>query len=234
MENSTVQLPSIPIIDNNDLIPLTSITFQQVDANNWTYTANCNNSCSSSNSSGNNHINDSSKQNLHNTLPDNGPIQQQQITDKSLFSVIEDCMKEIHNDVPLEQENEQQLTQKSEQQLSLPSEEDEDDDLLHTFLNIESYFEKKLIVLVRQEDMLYNIKNPDYRNVKRKLEVWERISGKLRKSVKQCRAKWKALRDQFIREHKRLGVQKNAELMPKWRHYDALMFLQQFVKTRIT
>jgi len=60
--------------------------------------------------------------------------------------------------------------------------EEEDDDPIHTFLNMESYFEKELITLIQQEDMIYNYGNENYRNAKLKMEVWEEIARKLKKS----------------------------------------------------
>ncbi|XP_070854739.1 uncharacterized protein [Drosophila suzukii] len=108
--------------------------------------------------------------------------------------------------------------------------EEEDDDPIHTFLNMESYFEKELITLIQQEDMIYNYGNVNYRNVKLKMEVWEEIARKLKKSVKQCRLKWKPLRDQYAREHKRLRTLMHIEATSRWKHYDSLSFLQKYMK----
>ncbi|XP_011186673.2 uncharacterized protein Adf1_46 [Zeugodacus cucurbitae] len=108
--------------------------------------------------------------------------------------------------------------------------EEEDDDPIHTFLNMESFFEKDLISMIQQEDIIYNNFHPNYRNAKLKLEVWDEIARKLKKPVGRCRLKWKALRDQYIREHKRLKDRENSESLPRWKHYDALTFLQKFIK----
>lgn len=59
--------------------------------------------------------------------------------------------------------------------------DEEDEDPIHTFLNMESYFEKELITLIQQEDMIYNYSNQNYRNVKLKLETWDEIARKLKK-----------------------------------------------------
>lgn len=59
--------------------------------------------------------------------------------------------------------------------------EEEDDDPIHTFLNIESFFEKDLINMIQQEDIIYNNFHPNYRNAKMKLEVWDEIARKLKK-----------------------------------------------------
>lgn len=107
---------------------------------------------------------------------------------------------------------------------------EEDDDPIRAFLNIESFFEKDLINIVQQEDILYNHFHPNYRNAKKKLELWDEIARKLKKPVGRCRLKWKALRDQYIREYKRLKDREYSELLPRWKHYDALTFLQKFIK----
>ncbi|EDW95293.2 uncharacterized protein Dyak_GE22475, isoform C [Drosophila yakuba] len=110
--------------------------------------------------------------------------------------------------------------------------EEEDDDPIHTFLNMESYFEKELIALIQQEDMIYNYGNENYRNAKLKMEVWEEIARKLKKSVKQCRLKWKALRDQYAREHKRLRTLMHIDATSRWKHYDSLSFLQKYIQQK--
>ncbi|BFF97158.1 uncharacterized protein DMAD_05632 [Drosophila madeirensis] len=110
--------------------------------------------------------------------------------------------------------------------------EEEDDDPLHTFLDMESFFEKELITLIQQEDMIYNYGNENYRNAKLKMEVWEEIARKLKKSVKQCRLKWKALRDQYAREHKRLRTMMQIEASSRWKHYDTLNFLQKYIQQK--
>ncbi|KAH8350418.1 hypothetical protein KR067_012926 [Drosophila pandora] len=110
--------------------------------------------------------------------------------------------------------------------------EEEDDDPIHTFLNMESYFEKELITLIQQEDMIYNYSNENYRNAKLKMEVWEEIARKLKKSVKQCRLKWKALRDQYAREHKRLRTLMHIDATSRWKHYDSLSFLQKYIQQK--
>lgn len=58
---------------------------------------------------------------------------------------------------------------------------EEDDDPIRAFLNIESFFEKDLINIVQQEDILYNHFHPNYRNAKKKLELWDEIARKLKK-----------------------------------------------------
>lgn len=193
---------------------------QQTDDNNWAYIT------GSSTSSNNNSRLDHSLNDTH-LLSTHHHHQQQ--TDESLYNALVDCVGQIQQ----HQMCQQQSTSSSHQPSSTVNDE-EDDDPIHTFLNIESYFEKELIALIQQEDVLYNSFHPNYRNVKLKLEVWDEIARKLKKTVKQCRLKWKALRDQFIREHKRLKNRKNIESLPRWKHYDVLSFLQKFIKHKAT
>ncbi|XP_037938973.1 GATA zinc finger domain-containing protein 10 [Teleopsis dalmanni] len=166
-----------------------------------------------------------------NPLDANNSLQQEQqsisTTDDVFYNAIVDCVAAAADQLP--QQQQQQLNQQQDAQQQQGTEE-EDDDPLHTFLNMESYFEKELILLIQQEDILYNSFHPGYRNIKLKMDSWDEIARKLKKTIKQCRLKWKALRDQYIREHKRLKNRENAELLPRWKHYDALNFLQKFIK----
>ncbi|XP_055385608.1 uncharacterized protein LOC129614775 [Condylostylus longicornis] len=123
-----------------------------------------------------------------------------------------------------------------------PQDEEEDvgdvgDVSIHTFLKIEGYFEKELINLVKYEECLYNRSHPHYRSFDIKTQTWEEIARKLKTSVKQCRLKWKALRDQYTREHKRLKRKSlkqpiNLDETPRWRHFDALSYLEEFIRER--
>lgn len=207
---------------NNNLTEeqLTTVLQQQSDDNNWTYITGSNNSSTNTTRLDNHSLSDT--QHLLSTTHHHS----QQQTDEAFYNALVDCVGQI-------QQQQQQLCQQQstcQQQHTTPNIDEEDDDPIHTFLNIESYFEKELIALIQSEDVLYNSFNPNYRNVKLKLEVWDEIARKLKKTVKQCRLKWKALRDQFIREHKRLKNRENIESLPRWKHYDALSFLQKFIK----
>ncbi|XP_055855706.1 uncharacterized protein LOC129918962 [Episyrphus balteatus] len=126
-----------------------------------------------------------------------------------------------------------QLSQQSSGELQQELQDDDDDDPIHTFLNIESYFEKELITLVYKTPFLYDFSHFNYRNTKTKVAAWEEIARKLKRTVRQCRLKWKALRDQFIREHKRLKNVVFCKNLPRWKHYDAMCFLEPFVRDRI-
>ncbi|XP_061397540.1 homeobox protein 13 [Musca vetustissima] len=198
---------------------LNNVLQQQSDDHNWTYIT----TGSSTSSNNNSRLDNHSLSDTAHLLSSHTHHQQQQQNDDALYNALVSC----------QQQQLSQSTSSNQQQQSVATTtviDEEDDDPIHTFLNIESYFEKELIALIQQEDVLYNSYHPNYRNVKLKLEVWDEIARKLKKTVKQCRLKWKALRDQFIREHKRLKNRDNVESLPRWKHYDALSFLQKFIK----
>ncbi|XP_058976234.1 probable basic-leucine zipper transcription factor C [Musca domestica] len=220
---------------------LNSVLQHQSDDNNWTYITTASSTSSNNNSRLDNHpLSDTTH-----LLSTHSHHHQQQQTDEALYNALVSCVGQIqqqqHQLCQQQQQHHQQelsqTTSSGQQQPSMPAatksiKDEEDDDPIHTFLNIESYFEKELIAMIQHEDVLYNSYHPNYRNVKLKLEVWDEIARKLKKTVKQCRLKWKALRDQFIREHKRLKYRDNVESLPRWKHYDALSFLQKFIKQR--
>ncbi|KAM7358375.1 uncharacterized protein ACRADG_003370 [Cochliomyia hominivorax] len=166
------------------------------------------------------YITNAPNQNLKesNTLEENP---QEHLEQDALYSAIEN-MKEL----PEQEPHPAQFKVNT----SSSNEEEEDEDPIRTFLNIESYFEKDLIALVQKE---YNA-NPS-QNFRLKVNDCEVIAKKLKKTVTQVRCKWKALRDQFIREYKRLNKHKIlAPILPKWKHYDAMMFLLNFTKIQQT
>ncbi|XP_073837030.1 uncharacterized protein isoform X2 [Musca autumnalis] len=210
---------------------LNNVLQQHGDDNNWTYITTGSSTSSNNNSRLDNH---SLSEAAH--LLSSHTHHQQHQTDEALYNALVSCVGQIQQQQhQLCQQEQQQLSQStsSHQQQSAINDE-EDDDNIHTYLKIEDYFEKDLIALIQYEDVLYNSQHPNYRNVKLKLELWDEIARKLKKTVKQCRLKWKALRDQFIREHKRLKNRDNVESLPRWKHYDALSFLQKFIKYKAT
>ena len=224
---------------------LNNVLQQQNDDNNWNYITGTNSNSTNNNTRLDNHTLSETTQHLLNVHQQGQQHhaqqqqQQQQATDEAFYNALVDCVGQIqqqHEQQLCQQQNSnqehQQSQQQQQQQPSNTNNDEEDDDPIHTFLNIESYFEKELIALIRNEDVLYNSANPNYRNVKLKLVVWDEIARKLKKTVKQCRLKWKALRDQFIREHKRLRNRNDIESLSKWKHYDALIFLQNFMKQK--
>ncbi|XP_039281013.1 uncharacterized protein LOC120348702 [Nilaparvata lugens] len=55
--------------------------------------------------------------------------------------------------------------------------------------------EEKLIDLIRQNEVLYQISHPDYRNSFLKNKTWKNIAATMEKSMEDCKSKWKVMRD---------------------------------------
>lgn len=111
-----------------------------------------------------------------------------------------------------------------------------------------------LITLVSQEQALYNPKHALYRSTKSKDEKWAEIGNHvgwtgewgglyqllsipkytyvcgifLPNTDTQCKAKWKAMRDQYCRELKRAKV--NTKV--KWKYFKELDFLRPYALAR--
>lgn len=96
----------------------------------------------------------------------------------------------------------------------------------------EMQFEKDLINGIKEYEYLYNTHHPNYRKFESKKMIWESIASKINKTESQCRLKWKALRDQFSREAKRLSCCENPESTPKWKHYEDLRFLEKHIRLK--
>ncbi|XP_035793435.1 uncharacterized protein LOC118467259 [Anopheles albimanus] len=89
-------------------------------------------------------------------------------------------------------------------------------------------FEENLIAKVRANEVLYNVKNVNYRRKNDKERLWQQIAYDLHCPVEVCRRRWKSLRDKFIKlsraEHTSRGTS-DEEQPRKWRYYDSLTFL---------
>ena len=118
--------------------------------------------------------------------------------------------------------------------------------------------DKLLISLVKPEEYLYNRYHPFYRNHIEKQNKWNDIASKVNSPrkfyrfwriweklfrifikmfvlffvAKVCKAKWKALRDQYAREMKRLARTYKDDNV-RWKHFNDLDFLKKFITTRV-
>lgn len=99
-------------------------------------------------------------------------------------------------------------------------------------ISAEMQFETDLINEIRNNESLYNTHHQSYRKFESKKLVWEKISLKMDKTENQCRLKWKALRDQYSREAKRISCTEDPDSTPKWKHYESLKFLEKYVKLK--
>ncbi|XP_061510017.1 uncharacterized protein LOC133392772 [Anopheles gambiae] len=98
-------------------------------------------------------------------------------------------------------------------------------------------FEEDLIAKVRANEVLYNVKNVNYRRKNDKERLWQQIAYELNCSVEVCKRRWKSLRDKFIKlsraEQAARGTS-DEEQPKKWRYFDSLSFLQGYNKASLT
>ncbi|XP_058067052.1 transcription factor Adf-1-like [Anopheles bellator] len=98
-------------------------------------------------------------------------------------------------------------------------------------------FEEELIAKVRANEVLYNVKNVNYRRKNDKERLWQQIAYELHCSVEVCKRRWKSLRDKFIKlsriEQSARGTS-DEEQPKKWRYYDSLTFLQGYNKASVS
>ncbi|XP_058115852.1 transcription factor Adf-1-like [Anopheles ziemanni] len=97
-------------------------------------------------------------------------------------------------------------------------------------------FEEQLIAKVRANEVLYNVKNVNYRRKNDKERLWQQIAYELNCSVEVCKRRWKSLRDKFIKlsrvEQSARGTS-DEEQPKKWRYFDSLTFLQGYNKSSL-
>ncbi|GFV60211.1 uncharacterized protein TNCV_3553721 [Trichonephila clavipes] len=62
-----------------------------------------------------------------------------------------------------------------------------------------------LIDLVRNHDVLYNIRHQNYRKTQTKQHLWESIGTTLEKSGSDCCKRWRYVRDYYIRRRGKPG-----------------------------
>uniref|UniRef100_A0A182QH18 MADF domain-containing protein n=1 Tax=Anopheles farauti TaxID=69004 RepID=A0A182QH18_9DIPT len=98
-------------------------------------------------------------------------------------------------------------------------------------------FEEQLIAKVRANEVLYNVKNVNYRRKNDKDRLWQQIAYELNCSVEVCKRRWKSLRDKFIKlsrvEQSSRGTS-DEEQPKKWRYFDSLTFLQGYNKSSLS
>ncbi|KAL5274747.1 hypothetical protein ACFFRR_001049 [Megaselia abdita] len=85
--------------------------------------------------------------------------------------------------------------------------------------------EEQLIILVKDRPILYDRKHSEYRQIEVKEKIWKEIAVELKISEIKCRTKWKALRDQFLREVKRKNYNAGDDTEIRWKHFSSLKFL---------
>lgn len=80
----------------------------------------------------------------------------------------------------------------------------------------------------RENEILWNHQLPDFKNNKKKFDVYKRLSEKYGTDLVEVKKKIKNIRSQFHREHKAITkttTGQSPKKKSKWCYYDSLLFL---------
>ncbi|KAL7639940.1 UNVERIFIED_CONTAM: hypothetical protein RMT77_009353 [Armadillidium vulgare] len=93
---------------------------------------------------------------------------------------------------------------------------------------------ENLIELVRQNEVLYNVHEKDYRNASKRQEAWEEIGKAMGLPWQACKDDWTKLRNAFTNAIKRRSLKSGeaAHKISPWRFEYQLSFLKPFLDGR--
>ncbi|XP_018576601.1 uncharacterized protein LOC108915122 [Anoplophora glabripennis] len=92
-----------------------------------------------------------------------------------------------------------------------------------------------LIRLVQHFPHIYDHTHKHFKNGILKENTWRRIAGTIKVPVEDCLRVWKNLRDKFTREQRILKSHpRDCQNLSKWEFYDAMEFLNPYIKRRRT
>lgn len=93
--------------------------------------------------------------------------------------------------------------------------------------------DRKLVELVGVNPCLYQLDHPSHKDVEMKMQTWETIAEEIGKSEKECRWRWRNIKDTYIRRQRKLKNSKRISRAPdKWVLADMLSFLDKSRYTR--
>ncbi|XP_037781807.1 uncharacterized protein LOC119578140 [Penaeus monodon] len=98
--------------------------------------------------------------------------------------------------------------------------------------------DEKLIIEVQQYPGLYDQNSYDYRDLRKKENMWQKVADALGLHARECQARWRVLRDKFVREMrknmnpKKAGSSALQVYQGSWPLMSQLMFLTSHVKHR--
>ena len=96
--------------------------------------------------------------------------------------------------------------------------------------------DSKFIESVRQFPNLYNKKLKEYRDVEKALNSWKEIGTTCGKDWKECKQKWRKLRDAYVKvkknEYRKMNIKggDSAEKHTNWPHYETMSFLEEHIR----
>ncbi|KAL1516119.1 hypothetical protein ABEB36_000040 [Hypothenemus hampei] len=90
---------------------------------------------------------------------------------------------------------------------------------------------EKLIEIVKRYPILYDLSHGDYKNVRKKDKVWEKIGAEINESGDEVKKKWKNLRDSYIRNLKsnKTKTGQAAKVGKKWQWSDQMEMFRPFL-----
>ncbi|XP_017467947.1 PREDICTED: uncharacterized protein LOC108360246 [Rhagoletis zephyria] len=94
-----------------------------------------------------------------------------------------------------------------------------------------------LIEQIKQNDCLFNLSHREYKNVHKKMEIWESVAQSSNLSADACRKRWKELRDAYKkRKRSELLASGNGAPNPvkRWKYMEMLTFLYNYTDSRPT
>ncbi|XP_037815117.1 uncharacterized protein LOC119605862 [Lucilia sericata] len=91
--------------------------------------------------------------------------------------------------------------------------------------------EERLIEAIRKRPFIFDKQSLMYRNKLAREKAWKSVSQVVGVSVKQCMARWRSLRDRYVRE---IAKAKDPDSVgrPTWRYMKQLSFIEQHVKPK--
>lgn len=91
-----------------------------------------------------------------------------------------------------------------------------------------------LIVMVQENECLYNLQHRDYDNNAVKENIWKNIAEKLKRSTDECKSKWTLLRSYYRRalQRRKTVSGQPAKKIKHWRYEEQMAFLKPYVKER--
>ncbi|XP_059617198.1 uncharacterized protein LOC132262078 [Phlebotomus argentipes] len=93
-------------------------------------------------------------------------------------------------------------------------------------------FEERLVRAIRMRKCLYEKTNSDYNNCKLKENAWDEVSESLGIPLNKCKARWKSLRERYVREVKRNRRLRCPEDTSSWHLFPEMTFLKDFICPR--
>ncbi|XP_057658767.1 uncharacterized protein LOC130895475 [Diorhabda carinulata] len=91
-----------------------------------------------------------------------------------------------------------------------------------------------LLEFIQNYEFLYDMKNKDYKNSRKKEDAWKEIASILNISVDHCQRLWKSLRDKYTREKRNTGKSGSAAPKSNWVLFPKMSFYGKFSKPRQT